>query len=258
MKKIYITFIPSFFCFISLLLSACTTGEQLETTGSDNTGRLHHVRKKLYERTDTKVSLREHKGHEYFLDTLDLEAEEVDTLFFKTADVNLALLSKDLTAEHGKATRIVIKNNLKKYLFKSQTPIKLPKDSYISVAYLCNYRGISIKSRHSVKVYQFKVIEEKQTAIDKEQPMIFINKPMPIEKGAVVLDFILVNTSLTTEDNLVRVKIDGVDFFADKWVPFVIHGLKPGKHKIEVAIVTQDEQELDNYFSKDTREFILK
>jgi hypothetical protein len=81
---------------------------------------------------------------------------------------------------------------------------------------------------------------------------------MPTEKGAVVLDFILVNTSLTAEDNLVRVKIDGVDFFADKWVPFVIHGLKPGKHKIEVAIVTQDEQELDNYFSKDTREFILK
>jgi hypothetical protein len=257
MKKKHLYIYIIFLYCITILLTSCTTGEQFES-GSDNTGTLHHVRHRLYKRNDSKISLKEQNGHEDFLDTLTIEAEEVDTLLFKTSDISLNLLAKDLSAENSKSTRLIIKNNFKKFFFKSKNTIKLPKDAYISVAYLCNNRGVAIKTRHAIKVYGFKVIEEKQPSLDKEQPMIFITKPTPYENGMVILDFILVNMSLTEENNLIRVTIDGIDFFADKWVPFLIHGLKPGKHKIEVAIVSNDDQELDNYFSKDSREFTLK
>ena len=257
MKNKHLFIITFVLYCISVLITSCTTGEQLES-GSDNTGSLHHIRHKIYKRNDSKISLKEQTGHEAFLDTLTLESEEVDTLLFKTADVSLNLLAKDLSIENSKSTRLIIKNNFKKYFFKTKNTIKLPKDAYVSVAYRCNNRGVSIKNRHAIKVYGFKVIEEKQPSIDKEQPMIFITKPTQYENGMVILDFILVNMSLSEEDNLIRVTVDGTDFFADKWVPFLIHGLKPGKHKIEVAIVNNDNQELDNYFSKDSQEFTLK
>lgn len=245
------------FCIIPLLLTQCTADKQIEGSGSDNTGVLHHVRKKLYKRTDTKINLVEHAGHEDHLDTLTIIPEEIDTLIFKTPDVSLNLLAKDLNGEKAKFTRFAVKSRTKKYFFKTKSPVKLPKESYISAAFLCNSRGFSIKSRHSIKVYSFKIIDEKQPSIDKEEPMIFINRPCPTEKGGVALDFVLINASLSEDELLVRVKIDDVDFFVDKWIPFVIHGLKPGRHKIEVALIDKEDKELENYFSKDTREFIL-
>lgn len=251
-----------YFCIFSIFLFGCTTGEQLESTGTDVTGNLHHVRKKLYKRTDTKVSIKEYHNNEFYVDTLTVLTEKEDTIVFKSTDVSLNLLARDLVGvglgEKVKSTRIIIKNKIKKYFFKAKQPIKLPKESYVSCAYLCNNRGISIKTTHSIKLYSFKVIDEKLNLIDQKQPMIFINRPMPSEKGAVLFDFILANASLSDNALLVKVKIDGIDFFVDKWVPFVIHGLHPGKHKIEVNLINEDDQELENYFSKDSREFIIK
>lgn len=250
------------FSIILIYFSACTTDKQIEGSGTDNTGALQSVRKKLYKRKDTKINLVEHPGHEEHLDTLTIIPEDIDTIVFKSADVSLKLLAKDINIEHfehhAKFSRVIIKSRFKKYIYRSKSTIKLPKDSYISVAYLCNPKGFSIKTKHSIKVYSFKVIEENQPSIDAEAPMIFINRPIPNEQGGVALDFILVNTSLSEDGYLVKVNIDGKDFYADKWIPFNIHGLKPGKHKIQVSIVNKDNEELDYLFCNDSREFILK
>ena len=249
-----------FIVLYSVIMSffSCSTRDKLETSGTDNTGKLHSVRKRLYERKDTKISISEHKGHDDFIDTLTINPEEGDTLLFKTPDVSLSLLSKDLNSEDAKFSRVIIKNKVKSIFKANKTPIKLSKDSYLSVAYLCNNKGVVLKNRHSIKVRNFKVIDDKIASIDKTQKMIFINRPLKVEKGQILFDFILVNTSLSEDDLLVKIKIDGADFYAEKWIPFVIHGLKNGKHKIEVSLVNKDDEPLSNFLSKDMKEFEVK
>jgi hypothetical protein len=56
---------------------------------------------------------------------------------------------------------------------------------------------------------------------------------------------------------MIRITIDGKQFYTDKWVPLEILGLKTGRHKISVQIVNKDDEPLDNIFSRDTREFDL-
>ena len=246
-----------FINIITLFIASCSIRERGDIKDHDVTGKLHKVHRNLYARKDTKVSMVEHNAHD-FLDTTFIIPEDYDTIVFKTEDVSLHTLSKELNSKDAKFLRLSVKSATRSYFFRTKTIAKLPQDSYISAAYLCNHSGIAIKRFGAIKVHQFKVISKDQISYDMDQPMIFINRPTPTEKGSVYLDFILINQLITDDGNMIRITIDGKQFYTDKWVPLEILGLKNGRHKISVQIVNKDDEPLDNIFSRDTREFDMK
>lgn len=252
--KKYLLYI--FLSFISIVINSCTIGERSDIKNHDVTGKLHKIHRNLYVRKDTKISMVEHNSHD-FLDTTFIIPEDSDTILFKTEDVSLHTLAKELNSKDAKFLRLSVKSATRSYFYRTKTIAKLPQDSYISVAYLCNHSGIVIKRFGAIKVHQFKVISKEQISYDMDQPMIFINRPTPTEKGSVYLDFILINQLITDAGNMIRITIDGKQFYTDKWVPLEILGLKTGRHKISVQIVNKDDEPLDNIFSRDTREFDL-
>lgn len=250
LKNIIYIFIST----VSLFMVSCTIGERSDIKNHDVTGKLHKVHRNLYVRKDTKISMVEHNPHD-FLDTTFIISEDYDTILFKTEDVSLHTLAKELNSKDAKFLRLSVKSPSRSFFFRTKTIAKLPQDSYVSVAYLCSHNGMSIKRFGAIKVHQFKVISKDQISYDMDQPMIFINRPTPTEKGSVYLDFILINQLITDSGNMIRITIDGKQFYTDKWVPLEILGLKTGRHKISVQIVNKDDDPLDNIFSRDTREF---
>jgi hypothetical protein len=53
----------------------------------------------------------------------------------------------------------------------------------------------------------------------------------------IMLDFYLVNTTLSPEGNKVRATINGTEFTLDHWLPYTIEGLPMGENKIKLELV---------------------
>jgi hypothetical protein len=53
----------------------------------------------------------------------------------------------------------------------------------------------------------------------------------------IMLDFYLVNTSLSPEGNKVRATINGTEFMLDRWLPYSIEGMPMGENKIKLELL---------------------
>jgi hypothetical protein len=76
-----------------------------------------------------------------------------------------------------------------------------------------------------------------------EEAMLFYSRPKgkyvgKAETGKVMLDFYLVNTTLSPTGNKVKVLVNGEkEFIVDKWEPYFIEGLPMGDNKIKLTLV---------------------
>jgi hypothetical protein len=72
-------------------------------------------------------------------------------------------------------------------------------------------------------------------------PTLFYSRPKDTYAGAdakkIMLDFYLVNTSLSPSGNKVRATINGTEFMLDQWVPYMMEGLPAGQATIKLELV---------------------
>ena len=72
-------------------------------------------------------------------------------------------------------------------------------------------------------------------------PTLFYSRPKDTYAGAdakkIMLDFYLVNTTLSPSGNKVRATINGTEFMLDQWVPYMMEGLPAGQATIKLELV---------------------
>lgn len=117
---------------------------------------------------------------------------------------------------------------------------QLDEGNNVVLAFLSRSYHESVKNPNAFVVTQVQVGEGGEAA-DLTAPHMFYSRPKGTYTGAgtekVLLDFFLVNTSLSPSTNIVRATINGVAFYIDTWTPFTMEGLSMGENTVKLELL---------------------
>ena len=84
-------------------------------------------------------------------------------------------------------------------------------------------------------------VDTTSAPFDVKAPSLFYSRPKDTYAGAdakkIMLDFYLVNTTLSPDGNKVRATINGTEFMLDQWLPYQMQGLPAGQATIKLELV---------------------
>lgn len=99
-------------------------------------------------------------------------------------------------------------------------------------------------------------------SFDVRAPHLFYSRPKDTYTGKdaqkVMLDFYLVNTTLSPDGNKVRATINGTEFMLDRWAPYMMEGLPMGENTIKLELVDGNNALIPGPFNSVTRTFTLQ
>jgi len=91
---------------------------------------------------------------------------------------------------------------------------------------------------------------------------LFYSRPKGTYTGAdterILLDFYLINNTLSHEGNRVRATINDEEFFIYEWSPYIINGLPKGETIIKLELLDNQNNLIENPFNPTTRTIILE
>ncbi|MBC6612980.1 hypothetical protein H8B15_18810 [Hymenobacter sp. BT507] len=97
---------------------------------------------------------------------------------------------------------------------------------------------------------------------DLSAPHMFYSRPKDTYSGndtkKVMLDFYLVNTTLSPEGNKVRATINGSEFMLSEWLPYTMEGLPMGQNTVKLELVDNNGNLIPGPFNSVTRTFTLQ
>jgi hypothetical protein len=140
----------------------------------------------------------------------------------------------------------------------------IPDGQHVVLSFLSRSYHESLKHRGA---YDLRVITVgpgvySTQNVDLQAPHLFYSRPKDVYKGAdtkqVMLDFYLVNSTLSPDGNKVRATINGTEFMLDQWVPYSMEGLAPGENTIKLELLDQRGNQIPGPFNAVTRTFTLQ
>ncbi|WP_373397299.1 hypothetical protein V8V91_22440 [Algoriphagus halophilus] len=98
--------------------------------------------------------------------------------------------------------------------------------------------------------------------VDLEKPTLIYSRPKGEYSGAdtenLMLDFFLLNTTLSEDGNKVRATINGQEFMITEWAPYIIKGLPKGEATIKLELLDAEGNMIPGGFNEVTRTVTLK
>jgi hypothetical protein len=136
----------------------------------------------------------------------------------------------------------------------------LADGQYISLACLCNDKGMISRSPEAYVIRQFIMGDGNFESKDLTKPMIFCHLPggKYEEKQEVLLDFFVANTTLKPDGNKVRVSLQNETFIIDQWQPISLSGLAIGDYTIQLELTDASGKTLPGKYSTATGQFTIE
>jgi len=125
----------------------------------------------------------------------------------------------------------------------------------VFLAFLTDAKGVSIKTNKG-SVLKNAVLGGVESLFDMKQPHLFYHLPQ-MEVSAPILDFYLVNTSISETGNKVKVTINETEFIINKWAAYKISGLKNIENSVRIQLLDKNDNLIDGPFN-DSGERIFK
>lgn len=141
---------------------------------------------------------------------------------------------------------------------------ELPNGVHHLVAFLSRSYHESVKNENSVVVKKVEVGEnaEDTIGIDADAPTLIYSRPKGTYTGkdteSLMLDFFVLNTTLSETGNKVKATINGETFLITEWAPQVIKGLPKGEVTIELELIDAEGKFIEGPFNKVKRTVTLK
>lgn len=141
---------------------------------------------------------------------------------------------------------------------------EIPDGVHHLVAFLSRSFHESVKNENSVVVRKMVVGEnpEDKLSLDMKAPTLIYSRPKGEYKGKgaeqILLDFFVLNTTLSENGNKVKAKINGEEFMITEWVPHVIKGLPMGEVTIQLELIDEAGNLIPGPFNQVTRNVMLK
>ncbi|RCS27455.1 hypothetical protein DUT90_04910 [Polaribacter sp. WD7] len=208
---------------------------------------------RLKEPTDTK-NLKE--------GPLDFKFEVANyELGAQTDSPNASLLANSGKGQH---IHFILNNQPYSAHYDPNFTKELPAGVHHLVAFLSRSYHESVKNDNSVVVKKVEVgTNPKDTVgIDAEAPTLIYSRPKGTYSGkdteSLMLDFFVLNTTLSETGNKVKATINGKEFLITEWAPQVIKGLPKGEVTIELELIDAEGNFIDGTFNKVKRTITLK
>ncbi len=127
----------------------------------------------------------------------------------------------------------------------------------VFLAFLTDENGISVKTNKG-SVLKNAVLGGVESLFDMGQPHLFYYLPQ-VETKDPILDFYLVNTSISEEGNKVRVTINDTEFIVSKWAAYSIKGLKKQENTVRIQLLDANNNLIEGPFNDSgERRFVVE
>ncbi len=141
---------------------------------------------------------------------------------------------------------------------------EVPEGIHHLVAFLSRSFHESVKNDNSVVVRKLVVGDnpEDTFGLDMKTPTLIYSRPKGEYTGKgseqILLDFFVLNTTLSKDGHKVRATINGKEFIIAEWAPHVIKGLPMGEVTIQLELLDENGALIPGPFNKVTRTVTLK
>ncbi|WP_373513903.1 hypothetical protein [Persicitalea sp.] len=195
-------------------------------------------------------------------------AGEVD-FAFKVGDYELGTQTdspvKSMLANSDKGQHIhfILDNDPYSAHYEPGFKKEIPAGTHYVVAFLSRSYHESVKNANSFVAKKMVVgdagMDDKDVDLDK--PTLIYSRPKGEYSGAdtenLLLDFFLLNTTLSESGNKVRATINGKEFMITEWAPQVIKGLPKGEVTVKLELLDGDGNLIPGGFNEVTRTVTL-
>ncbi|MCL6274509.1 hypothetical protein M3P19_10835 [Muricauda sp. 2012CJ35-5] len=136
---------------------------------------------------------------------------------------------------------------------------EIPNGVHHLVAFLSRSYHESVKNENSVVVKKLEVGANATDSLglDMEAPTLIYSRPKGTYAGKdaenLLLDFFVLNTSLSEDGNKVKATVNDTEFMITEWAPHVIKGLPVGDVTITLELVDAEGNMISGPFNKVTR-----
>lgn len=140
----------------------------------------------------------------------------------------------------------------------------IPDGVHHLVAFLSRSYHESVKNDHSVVVHKLEVGQNPQDSIglDMKAPTLIYSRPKGTYSGKdtenLLLDFFVLNTTLSENGNKIRATINGKEFMITEWAPHSMKGLPMGEVTIELELIDAEGNLIPGPFNQVIRTVTLK
>lgn len=167
--------------------------------------------------------------------------------------------SSKMCANSGEGQHIhfIVNNEPYKAFYTAEFENKMEDGEYNLLSFLSRSYHESIKNgtAHLAKKVTFK--DGKLTSSeDIKEPMLFYSRPKGTYTGddtkKVMLDFFIVNTTLSEDGNQVKVTINGEEFATiSEWKPYFLENLPMGKNTVTLELIDAEGKTIGEAVSRE-------
>ena len=129
---------------------------------------------------------------------------------------------------------------------------KLNSDNNVILAFLSRSYHESVKNPNA-----FILTQIGESKIDLDNEFLFYSRPKGTYKGKdtekLLLDFYLINTTISPNGNKVKATINDTEFIITEWSPYYLEGLKKGEVKIKLELINSEGKLIDSPFNPSIR-----
>ena len=162
-------------------------------------------------------------------------------------------------ANSGKGQHIhfIINNGPYSAHYTNNFKKKLKNGNNVILAFLSRSYHESVKNPNAFVLTQ--IGDEK---VDLNNEFLFYSRPKGTYKGKdtekLLLDFYLINTTISPEGNKVKATINDTEFIITEWAPYYLQGLPKGNVKIKLELVNSEGELIDSPFNPSIRNVTLE
>tara|TARA_B100000963_G_scaffold123438_1_gene107683 strand:+ start:3769 stop:4479 length:711 start_codon:yes stop_codon:yes gene_type:complete len=194
----------------------------------------------------------------------DFNENEKNEFSFEVENYELGIQTKNdfkyklANSDKGQHIHLIVNNQPYSAHYSNNFQKKLEGGNNVVLAFLSRSHHESVKNPNA---YIFTQIGDGKK-IDLEKQYLFYSRPKGTYTGSdtekLLLDFYLVNTSISAKGNKVRVTIQDTEFLVDEWAPYIIEGLPKGEISIKLELLNSYGELIENPFNPSIRKVILK
>jgi len=168
------------------------------------------------------------------------------------------------TSEKGQHIHNIVDNEPYTAHYTTEFTKPIADGQHVVMSFLSRSYHESLKHRGAYDLRVITVGNAKATplSVDLAAPHMFYSRPKDTYSGAdakkVMLDFYLVNTTLSPDGNKVRATINGTEFMLDQWAPYMMEGLPAGQNTIKLELVDANGTMIPGPYNSVTRTFTLQ
>lgn len=178
----------------------------------------------------------------------------------QTADATQKLCANSAKGQH---IHFIMDNQPYIASYSPDIETELKPGHHVLLAFLSRSYHESIKTKKAFLLKELNAGGEQADNFNEKAPHIFYSRPKgeyigESEVQRLLLDFYLVNCTLSPSGYKVRATINGTEFILTKWAPYYIEGLPLGEVKVKLELLDKKGNPVKSPFNGAERTCTLK